>query len=64
MSTPEQRAAAFQSSQAILALENMVEPADFAELRQAVIDGTLTFDEAVIQLVAQAKSRNGASPAA
>lgn len=63
MSTPEQRAAAFQSSEAILALENMVEPEGFAELRKAVIDGTMSFDEAVAQLVAQAKSRNGASPA-
>lgn len=64
MSTREQREEAFRTSQAILALENMTEPADFAELRQEVIDGKLSFAEAVARLVAEAKARSGkASPA-
>lgn len=55
MSTREQREAAFRESKAILALESMAAPADYAKLRQEVIDGKLTIPDAVAQLLAKAK---------
>jgi hypothetical protein len=61
--TPEQRAAAFRDSKAILALEHMLEPAGYATLRQQVIDGTLSIAEAVERVVSEAK-RNAAGDAA
>jgi hypothetical protein len=61
MSTREQREAAFSESKAILALENMTAPADYAKLRQDVIDGKLSIPDAVAQLVAQARKRSRSS---
>jgi hypothetical protein len=57
MSTREQREAAFRESKAILALENMTEPAEYAKLRQDVIDGKLSIPDAVAQLLAKANKR-------
>ena len=52
--TTEQRAAAFANATAILALEGMVEPAEYGQLRQAVIDGRLSISAAVAVVVQQA----------
>jgi hypothetical protein len=56
--TRAQRAAAFKESKAILALESMIEPAGYAQIRQRVIEGTLTIPDAIEQLVQQLKHKN------
>jgi hypothetical protein len=56
--TRVQRAAAFKESQAILALESMIEPAGYAQIRQRVIDGTLSIPDAIEHLVQQLKHKN------
>ena len=61
--TKEQLTAAFEQADAILALEGMVKPADFEQVQQAVINGELTFDQAVAQVVAEAKALAAAKPA-
>jgi hypothetical protein len=55
--TRAQRAAAFEESKAILALENMIAPADYAQLRQYVIDGHLTIEQAIEQILAKATTK-------
>ena len=50
MSTRDQRQTAFRNAGAILVLERMVEPEGYAQLRQEVIDGRLSFDEAVAKV--------------
>ena len=50
MSTRDQRETAFRDAGAILALEGMIEPEGHAQLRQEVIDGKLSFDEAVAKV--------------
>ena len=63
MSTRDRREAAFRDAGAILALERMVEPEGYAQLRQAVIDGTLSLDEAVVKVIEQSKKKTGRSEA-
>jgi hypothetical protein len=56
--TRAQRAAAFEESKAILALESMIEPAGYAQIRHRVIDGTLTIPDAIEHLVQQLKNKS------
>jgi len=60
--TKEQLAAAFADADSILALEGMVKPSGFEQLQQAVINGELTIDQAVAQVVAEAKALAAATP--
>ena len=60
MSTRDQRKAAFLQAGAILALEGMIEPEGYAQLRQEVIDGKLSFDEAVAKAIESARSARSA----
>ena len=60
MSTRDQRKAAFRQAGAILALEGMIEPEGYAQLRQEVIDGKLSFDEAVAKAIESARSARSA----
>jgi len=62
--TKDQLVAAFEQADAILALEGMVKPSDFEQVQQAVINGELTFDQAVAQVVAEVKASAAATPAA
>jgi hypothetical protein len=55
--TRAQRATAFEESRAILNLESMVEPAGYAQIRQRVIDGTLSIPDAIADLVQQLKTK-------
>jgi hypothetical protein len=64
MPNKAQLKAALEQADAILALEGMVKPAGFEVLQQAVINGELTFDQAVAQVVAEAKALAAATPAA
>ena len=61
MSTRDQREAAFRDAGAILALEGMVEPEGYAQLRRNVIDGKLSFDEAVAKVIEQSKRQTEAA---
>ena len=63
MSTRDQRETAFRDAGAILALEGMVEPEGYAQLRQDVIDGTLSLDEAVVEVIEQSKKKTERSEA-
>lgn len=46
---------AFQQSKSILALEGMTEPASYGDVKQKVLDGVLTFEQAIAVLLEQAK---------
>lgn len=60
MNTRDRREAAFRDAGAILALEGMVEPEGYAQLRRNVIDGKLSFDEAVAKVIEQSKRQTEA----
>ena len=60
MNESERLEAAFAQASAILALEHMVPPEGHAQLVQDVIDGKLTTDEAIAQVLAEAR-RDAAS---
>lgn len=55
MSTSAERRTAFEHADAILALEGFVKTPEVALLQQTVIDGHLTFDQAVKAMIAKAK---------
>jgi hypothetical protein len=55
MNHSEQLEAAFAQASAILALEHMVPPEGHAQLVQDVIDGKLSTDEAIAQVLAEAR---------
>ena len=61
MSTRDRREAEFRDAGAILALEGMVEPEGYAQLRRNVIDGKLSFDEAVAKVIEQSKRQTEAA---
>ncbi|MBW8832651.1 MAG: hypothetical protein JF606_25285 [Burkholderiales bacterium] len=61
--TPAERQAALDESKAILALENMVEPAGHAQLRKDIVDGMLSIPDAVQKILEEAKARRDASSA-
>lgn len=57
MSTAAERREAFQHADTILALEGFVKTPEMARVQQAVIDGHLTFDQAVKAAIDHAKAK-------
>jgi hypothetical protein len=56
MATSEERKIALARADAILALEGFVKTPDLTRLQQAVIDGRVTFDQAVRSIIESVKS--------
>jgi hypothetical protein len=55
--TKEQLTATFEDADSILALEGMVKPASADRYQQAVINGEMSFDEAIAAITADAKAQ-------
>lgn len=56
-STPAERRQAFAEADAIMALEGFQKTPEMARLQEDVIQGRVTFDQAVQAAVAQAKAK-------
>jgi hypothetical protein len=61
MTTQADLQAAFEQADAVLALEGMTRPEGFEQIQQAVIEGKLTFGEAVARVVAEARAEVAAA---